>query len=180
MKPWHESMIRMLAGNDYGKLLDTQENTLAFLRHGSERTRRAAISACVHYWKCHTSHEFLRVCRGLAEADPSDSVRAYAIDAIGRAFDSSRDPEISRFLADICEAGGTPAVIREATYWALRRVQLGRSPEEMVKCFASASRGGGNEAAGLFSKLIDSPVDWDSADKIDQQFVRRFATRRPT
>lgn len=180
MKPWHDSMIRMLAGDDYAKLLDTQENALAFLRHGSERTRRAAISACVHYWKCHTSNEFLRICRDLASADPHDSVRAYAIDAIGRALDSSRDPEMSRFLADLCEAGGTPTAVREASYWALRRVQLGRSPDEMVKCFSSGSKRGGDEVAGLFSKLIDSPVDWDPVEKIDQQFVHRFASGPPT
>jgi hypothetical protein len=132
MDPIAHEVWKALAGPYYDELVQSQEKSIAHLSHVDSQVRMAAINICDLFWDCSTDGAFVEACRAIAMTDPDEFVRSLAIGAFGKAFQSSRDPVASQFLAGVVKASETSARVRMAAYWALREVQIGSTLQDKV------------------------------------------------
>ena len=117
-----QEVWRDLAGPLYDELMRNKEAALASLSHADKNVRIAAIWICYRHWDFAGNADFLGACRKIAVADPDDSVRGAAIDAIGRAMEGSQDAFASSFLGDLAMDGNVAGGVRRNAYFALRAI----------------------------------------------------------
>ena len=174
-----------LAGPLYDQLVATKEQALALLFHADSNVRIAAISVCRSAWDCSSDPAFLNACQTLAANDANDTVRCHAIDSLGSALRSSRDPSASRFLAGIALDPVVSDNVRRAAYRALREIQFGLSEDDVIRrsipLFRAAaermpSQFSEEQIKGVLRAIGKSPeTEYDQQHQIDWDFVRQFA-----
>lgn len=177
-----------LAGPHYGELILSKKAALAHLFSADRNVRIASIHICDQVWECSSDTEFVNACQRIAATDADDSVRVHAIEAFGRAFQSSQDPAASEFLAGIVRNRNSSEEVRKTAYWALREVQMGLSEEDTVKRTISLMKVAIRKLPmGVTETQVKQLLlcggrfpesTWDSADQIDWGFVNRFGEER--
>ncbi len=185
-----------LAGRHYDQMITSMEATATFLSSPDHRVRLAAILLFVGTWKRMSDPRLIRACEDLAVSDADDSVRVCAIHSFGHARSFSKCPNASRLLADLVMTSSNGIEVQRAAYLALREVQYGMSDtsfDELLRSTISTVKDVFRQFPQRFPEermrntLVppDSFPDdrwesaeefWESADRIDFDFVARFAT----
>jgi hypothetical protein len=177
-----------MAGPFYDELVQSKEKALTHLSNPDSHVRIAAISVCDLLWNCSVDAAFVDACRTMARTDPDDSVRIHAIEAYGKALQSSQDRAASQFLADLVKARMNSEQVRMAAYWALREIQMGSTDHDVIKRAISLLKLGSRQlpTAKTEEQLKHelcadghhvAGVNWDFADQIDWDFVNRYASQ---
>lgn len=178
---------KTLAGPLYDDLVGSKEAALDALSAPEENLRLAAMLICDHIWKVGSDQRLFQACVQVVSSNVNDSMRICAMSVLGRAFQSSRSSDESRFLATIVHDDTIGSELRSVAYYALRQVQFGiagsdfddflkatfftvksilRSyPMDISEERAKSALTSGSEA---IQKL------WDSAEEIDWSFVNQF------
>jgi hypothetical protein len=174
---------RNTAGDAYPELVRSKDAAMAQMRHPDPKVRITAISMCDIHWKCSGESTFRAALQELVVNDPDESVRRTAIDSLGGAFRKTQDPVVSHLLADLAARADLSQELRRIAYWALREVQLGMTPLDLVKrriretkLLYDAQGARGVPAAVKRSLLRGGRVPksvWESAGEIDLEFVNR-------
>src|SRR5258708_6108268 len=115
-----------LAGQHYEVMMRSKEATLEYLSAPDYRLRLAAILICQSTWNCDFDVQLVDACTAIADSDADDSTRSAAIGALATALSSTKQPNVSQFLANLATKRTTPNEVRIEAYWALRDVQFGR------------------------------------------------------
>jgi HEAT repeat protein len=172
------------AGDCYPELVRTKEAALEYLFHPNSKVRIAAIHICDSVWNCSADPDFVAVCRQIAETDVDEDVRVHAISTLGKAFEASKDPSLSQFLARIVKSSENSEELRKEAYWALREVQFGWTLDDNEKKAVSLIKElARKRPMGMSEEQVKQSIlgvghfpktDWNSVDQIDWDFVNQF------
>ncbi len=182
-----EEVWRGLAGPLYDALVENREAAFLHIFNTDWKVRIAAIHVCQSAWQGSADRRFVDACRQLAGNDPNDLVRQVAIHSFGEALRSSKDVSACRFLAAIVNSALNSEQVRRAAYFALREVHLGLTEEDFVRSNAALMKEALHELPlGMSEEEVKRVVlcggrfpgnVWDTAEKIDWDFVEQFANR---
>ena len=185
MEPY-ERICKALAGSLFEDLIHNRQSALRNLHNSDEKVRLASIVICQLVWNC-SDGDFLAACQTLAAHDGNKDVRIQAIRSMGDSLTGKSESGPSTFLADLVMSDRTPSDLRLEAYWALRRIQLGDIEEDRMKrriCLIKSESAQyslhqiEDLKRGALPAEAQSGFLWDSAEAIDYEFVRRFATGR--
>lgn len=176
-----------LAGPQYQEMIRSKEATLVYLSSPDRKLRLAAILLCEAVWNAGRDSRVIEACRHIAESDADDSYRGVAVSSLGTALDSSKARDASAFLANLILDSSESVELRRDAYWALRQIQFGVADVDFDTFFMGTIRMVKTimrELPGRFSEdevirdLTPQPGFpdnfWDSADRIDLDFVSQF------
>ena len=178
----------------YGLMLQSQEMTFRNLSNSDSKIRQAALHLYSSQWKPTDTKQFSRTCRELAENDPDDDVRSFAIKLYGKSLAATRNSEALQFLATMVLLNSKNSEkVHHASYWALREVDVGCTSEEGInrsiaffkrllsdaKIHANSSeldRINADEQLLKDSFISEGDVEklWNTADEIDIDYVKQF------
>jgi len=175
-----------LAGSHYEEMTRSKEAAMAFLSTADLRICLGAIMVCEQNWQAAREPSVLEACRSLAVSNADDSIRLVALRVLGEALSSSRDRNASKFVAQIVLDSQNSTELRTGAYWVLREIQYGIGDVDFdthmlgtihtVKECLKLLPGKFSEET-VKSNLLPKgsfPDDfWDSANRIDWEFVHR-------
>jgi hypothetical protein len=183
-----DAFWRKKAGDAYLDLVRSRDVSIALMQHPNPDVRITAISMCDLHWKCSNEPAFRAALQELVVNDPDESVQRTAIDSLGGAFRKTQDTVVSHLLANLAARGDLPEDFRRTAYWALREVQLGITPHDLVKrriCdtkFLYDAQGGLEVPSAVKHSLLRGgrlPESvWESAGEIDLEFVNRVLSSK--
>jgi hypothetical protein len=182
---------RTLAGLHYNDMIRSKDATMEYLLSPDYSARLAAVLLCETTWKCGADSRLIAACREMAASDVPDSFRMVAVRALGRALSFAKSAGDSEFLANLIMDSSISGEVRTDAYWALREIQFGNVDSDfdtflkgVICTIKSINRVYPERFSEEDAKSDITPRGrfpdgfWESAEEIDWEFVRRFATSR--